>query len=275
MSSKQNKCQICNSTDTKTLHTEIYDGDTYEYSICKKCSFVFQTNRYDKEKYLNLPCQFPKDYIKHSKNRGKYIYDFCSNYLSNGLKILDVGCYRGGVMKTIGKLTKSSEVYGCDVPFKEKPLKGTNITYGEFDKIKFDDKYDFVVMSHILEHFLDLRKSLRKLKKVMHSDTITYIEVPSLDYLKVRISFEFCPEHLSYFTLHSLSNLLLSEGFEIVKIKESKYWGNIKVILKKNNVKLPVKSKNYKKHNIEKFFIKKTHWFYRFILKNFNINANN
>ena len=276
MSSKQNKCQICNSTDTKILHTEIYDGDTYEYSICKKCSFVFQTNRYNKEKYLNLPCQFQKNYVQHSKNRGKYIYDFCRNHLGKDLKILDIGCYRGGVMKTIGKLTDSSNVYGCDVPFKEKPLKNTNIIFGDFDTIKFDDKYDFIVMSHILEHFLNLRKSLKKIKKLMHKDSITYIEVPNLNYLKVRLSFEYSPEHISYFTVDSLKNLLLSEGFEIIKIKESKYWGNLKFLIKKGNskIKVPIETKNYKVYGIEKFIIKSTHWFYRFCLKNFNISAN-
>ena len=277
MSFKKDECQICGCKDTKVLSKESFEKDVYEYSICKQCSFVFQTNRYAKEKYFSLPCKTQKNYVEHSKNRARYIYDFCTSYLSDkNIKVLDVGCYRGGVMKYIAKLIKNADVFGCTIPSKQKPLKNTNIIYDSFEFMKFKEKCDFIIMSHVVEHFLDLRNSLRKLKTIMNDNALTYIEVPSLDYLKVRLSFEFCPEHLSYFTVHSLSNLLLSEGFKILKIKESKYWGNIKVLIQKNNKEIIYfhKNKYYIFYMIGKNCRRFTHWFYRFMLKNFNIGAN-
>jgi hypothetical protein len=271
-------CQICGSDKNKTIHSEIFDNNKFEYAICKRCSFVFQINCHDKQKYLNLPYQTQTNYEEHSKNRAKYIYEFSKEYLDYDIDVFDVGCSKGGVMKYFKELLPDITLSGCTVLGRDEKVvsNSLDIINNDFDDIIFNKKYDFIIMSHILEHFVDLRKTLRKLKTIMKESSKIYIEVPYLDYLKVRLSFELCPEHISYFTPHSLKNLLLSEGYDILKIKDSKYWGNIKVLITKRFKEKHIfaKRKSYILYIIEKSFRKCTHWFYRFKLKYFNINSN-
>lgn len=272
-------CQICEYDKNKQMHSETFNGDKFEYVICKRCSFVSQANCHDKQKYLNLPYQTQANYEEHSKNRADYIYDFSREYLGYDIDVFDVGCSRGGVMKYFKEIVSDIKISGCTVLGEDEEVISSdlNIINGDFDYLMFNKKYDFIIMSHVLEHFIDLRKTLRKLKTIMKNSSKVYIEVPYLDYLKVRLSFEFSPEHISYFTPHSLKNLLLSEGFDILKIKDSKYWGNIKVIVTLNNSEEKIvftNKKYYLFYIVEKFFKRITHWFYRLKLKYFNINSN-
>lgn len=273
------KCQICEFDKNKVIYSEIFNDDEFEYSICKRCSFISQTNCHSKEKYLNLPYQTQNNYDEHSKNRAKYIHDFSQEYLDYSMDVFDIGCSRGGVMKYFKELVPNTNISGCTVLGENEKVisKDLDIINQDFDYITFNKKYDFIIMSHILEHFTDLRKTLTKLKTIMKKSSKVYIEVPYIDYLRVRLSFEFSPEHISYFTPHSLKNLLISEGFKILKIKDSKYWGNIKVIASFDNSKEKIvftKRKYYLFYIVEKFLKRTTHWFYRTKLKYFNINSN-
>ena len=275
---KDFNCQICKCTSYKLLHTESINNLNFNYGICKKCSFISQVRIHDKNIYVNLPYQTQKNYKSHSINRANYIYDFSKQYLKNVKSALDIGCSRGGVMYQMQKLLPNIDITGCTVLGKDETLidNSLNIINKDFNDISFDTKYDYIIMAHILEHFVDIRKSLRKLKSIMHKKTVTYIEVPWIDYLKVRISSEFYPEHISYFTPHSLKNLLLSEGFNILDIKSSKYWGNIKVVITKNLEKKihSIDTKYYLLYIIEKSVKKMTHWFYKLKFKYSSVNSN-
>ncbi|MBJ23434.1 MAG: hypothetical protein CMB64_02075 [Euryarchaeota archaeon] len=270
------KCQICGYTKYKILHKQ----NKFVYGLCKKCSFVSQINLHPKEVYVNLPYQTQSNYEEHSKNRAKYIYDFSKDFIKGKSNFLDIGCSRGGTMKYLKKLISNINITGCTVMGNESMVDSKlNIINKDFNNIKFKSKYDFIIMSHILEHFIDIRSSLKKVYSLMNNDSIAYIEVPWIDYLKVRIKSEYFPEHISYFTPHSLKNLLLTSGYTIVKFKSSKYWGNIKVLVKKDNsgVKKIInfhKNKHYLLYILEKKFRRLTHWFYKFNLKYFNINSN-
>lgn len=277
------KCQICGFHEYDYIHeSDNFRGNVFDYVICKRCSFVSQMNCEDKDKYLSLPYQTQDNYEEHSKNRAAYIYDFCRDDLHYDMDVFDIGCSRGGVIKYIKQILPDSRVSGCTVLVENEKFISDelDIINKDFDDITFDKKYDFIIMSHTLEHFIDLRKTLNNVKNIMKDSSKLYIEVPYLDYLKVRLSFEYCPEHISYFTPNSLQNLLLSSGFKILKIKSSKYWGNIKVLLEKNNLtniqKKPyiIMNKNYLFYKTEKKLRSFSHWFYRLGFKFFKIKSN-
>ena len=71
----------------------------------------------------------------------------------------------------------------------------------------------------------------------MNKNGLAFFEVPSFYWTEVNGVTTYHPEHLLYFTKNSLTQLFESCGFEIVKIKESKYWGNIKILVKKGKFK--------------------------------------
>lgn len=51
------------------------------------------------------------------------------------------------------------------------------------EEFESSDKYDVIVMSHILEHLKDPVLALKKVKGLMHKDTILYISVPNANSL--------------------------------------------------------------------------------------------
>lgn len=240
-------CPICNSAKYKKIRIQILDNNSYDYFICKKCSFVFQKSKYNRIHYTNLFCQIPINYKEHSKNRAKYIFDFIKEYsYSEPINILDVGCGRGGVMYYLKKYLPYANIKGCSVDLGEAPIhKHLNIINNYFEDITYVHEFNIIILSHSLEHFIDLRFVMQKLHSILNEDGIIYIEVPSYNYAKIRTKEIFTPEHLSYFTKHSLKNLLLSEKFKIFKIKESKYWGNIKVVIGRSHIKKDIKYRNY------------------------------
>lgn len=261
-------CVICNSKG-KILKT--ING--VNYSICTKCSHVYQEDIKSKEYYEHLPYESQwENYEKHSINRAKYIYDFCKFYIPSNINHLDVGCGWGGPMYYMSKLFRSNKSIGCTVDLdKKKFKKNQKIIYKDFLKITNVDQ-DFVTMVHVLEHFPNPIKALHQLKQILKPGGYAYIEVPSYSWGKIRTNPLFCQVHLSYFTFSYLQNLLTNFGFTIVKKKESKYWGNIKILVK-NTPQIP--KHNYKLKLIR---LKLIEWFifplFKIIKKFKNIKAN-
>jgi len=253
----QCNCPVCLSWD----HKIIFEKDGYSYSICKTCGYVFQALRNTKEHHEKLPYCTQRDYEKHSKNRAKYILKFCNNFVpkTTKLRILDIGCGRGGVMKYVKESLSNSYALGYTLDMNEKPFdKKLKIVYQNIEDIKEDlhSKYDFVIMAHVAEHFYDPFKAMCNTRRLMSDNSILYVEVPSFDLGEIRSNPIFSPEHVSYFTKNSLTNLLNISGFEVIKIKENKYWGNIKVIAKKYDRIITRKSMYYRYVLLKRQFLK-------------------
>lgn len=230
-----NNCNICNSSDYKVLYKT-----NYIYAICKNCGHVFQSGRREATHYHELPYESQwNDYMNHSKNRANYIIEFLSTeFLDKIKKVVDVGCGNGGVLHFINKQFPIWEMHGITAPCdEEKMIEGIKATYKDFENNIFEEKYDLAIMCHVIEHFLNPAQALTKINKMLNKDGLLYIEVPSFHYAEVRSNPQFCPVHLSYFSKKKMIQLLKYNGFEILKVKESKYWGNLKIIArKKSNV---------------------------------------
>jgi FlaA1/EpsC-like NDP-sugar epimerase len=82
-------------------------------------------------------------------------------------------------------------------------------------------KFDLVILSHVLEHILDVKKSLENIKKLIANDGLTYIEVPDTsrytEFFKTPYHF-FDLEHINHFTESSLTALLCMNDFEVVTV---------------------------------------------------------
>jgi SAM-dependent methyltransferase len=226
-------CNVCSSNDYKVLHK-----DDYTYAICKDCGHVFQSDRKEAAHYHELPYESQWDnYINHSQNRANYIIDFLSTeFLDKVKKVVDIGSGPGGVLYFINKKFPKWQMYGITAPCdKDKMMEGVKANYGDFECDSFKGKYDLTIMCHVVEHFLDPLKSLGKVNKMLNKDGLLYIEVPSFHYAEVRSNPQFCPVHLSYFSKEKMIQLLKYNGFQILKVKESRYWGNLKIVAKKES----------------------------------------
>lgn len=264
-----NSCNVCDSSKIKTLS----NNDNFTYSICKSCGHVFQSNRRSEEFYSSLPYTVAQskitnvqslEYDKHVNNRGTYIYDFIKNFIKPYHKsILDIGSGFGGVSYYLGKLMNIKNILGVTPDYDPNVFnkyEGIDFIKSTYNK-PINGKYDLIIMSHVLEHFINPIEALKNVKQNISDQGLLYIEVPSFQWEGARHYPIFTQVHLSYFSKKSLENILENVGFKIIKIKESKYWGSIKILAIPINIKKPIikNKENWRfkifNWNLKKYFL--------------------
>jgi hypothetical protein len=84
-------------------------------------------------------------------------------------------------------------------------------------------QFDLVVLSHVLEHVLDVRGALDALRTLVKHGGLAYIEVPDAaryaDYLVAPFN-DFNTEHINHFSGSSLSQALKRHGFEPLTVAQ-------------------------------------------------------
>jgi len=260
-------CDLCGSDDYKVICRKArFNRDAFNV-LCKKCGLVYINPRMDPAEYREFykneyhilydqSLKPPEEFIKKQLERGRTILNFAGDWLENGVKILDVGCAAGGILK-IFKDEKKAEASGIEPSIgyseyaREKfGLKVFTGTAEEFisGKGKNTEIYDFIILSHVIEHFLSPSKTLKEISTLLKDNGKIYIEVPSIMNPYGKLSYFFEDAHPYTFSPATIRLLLYKTGFRILKFDErsSDY---IKLIAQKSNKKENVNydSGEYKK----------------------------
>ncbi len=197
-------CPLCNSLSSK----EVYSIDNFSYHECKSCQSIY-TKPHIKEfvlddLYSDGTYQVYQDkLVGNSKGirkgvleKRKYlqIKDFVRQKTPF---LLDVGCGVGTFLDICKK--NKWKVEGVDPSPKASKLiqskYGIKVYEGDFNKIKFNKKYDIITFWGVLEHVLNPIKTINKATNILNKNGLIVFEVPSADcflskYLK---KFNFSP----------------------------------------------------------------------------------
>jgi len=146
-----------------------------------------------------------------------------------GDKVLDFG---GGV----GNITRALLTHGCKVTYVDHSLsaqKQAELIFSKYDEFKIADpgdifvikneKFDLVVLSHVLEHVDQRREFLKQISE--HTKKI-HIEVPdlasdALNFIRLNLDLQVHKDddHVIEFTIETLGQLLLDSGLTIESLK--------------------------------------------------------
>ena len=238
-------CSLCNSKSFKSFYTikkfPIYFGAIpkrdhhkikkfpLKVSFCNKCNLVQQTNRID-EKYMNqvysssyYNCPSPKKSGMGLREIHKF-WEFFKSIRQSPKKILEIASFDGyllGLLKS-----KKWDIYGCDPSdaskkiakkkFKEK-IKTVFYKRGTYKK----NEFDVVVFRNLLEHIYDLNTFLKDVSYSLKDGGHILIDVPNIKTIVKSGSFGvFFHQHLSYFSKNTITQVLVKNGFKVIKIKE-------------------------------------------------------
>lgn len=134
-------------------------------------------------------------------------------------RAFQVGCSDGYTLSRIRQ--EGWEVSGVDPSEKAtalaRSLYGLEIHVGFFETYETNhlDKYDLIILTHVLEHLYDPISALDKCRRMLAPGGLILVEVPALVYPdQWSISF-FTFEHLNYFSPSTLANSLNMSGLEI------------------------------------------------------------
>lgn len=175
----------------------------------------------------------------HPKHHLMRYYEFFLDHIGTESNILDIGCGNGFVASQIA--TKAKKVTGIDTDQANIEQAGRqhsreNINYilGDATRYDFQERYDAVVLSNVLEHIKDRIVFLNKVKQL--SDTLL-IRVPMVDrdwmplYRKSLNMPYFCDStHFTEYTFETFRDEMNKSGLQIDQctIRFGEIWAVIK-----------------------------------------------
>jgi len=271
--SRTRKCAVCDPDESYIIHQEQFreiigiDRPSYTHNvrICKNCGFVYVSpvvgddELRDYYTYMSLyECATHNGSVQQERiYRYHSLFDFIHDYIKkNQLElsyVLDIGCSTGYLLSLFKK--NGYNVLGVDPSpkCKEIALKkyGINLKTGAFDNITLqNEKYDVVILSHVLEHIVDLSGFVLKMRSILSTEGIVYIEVPDVHNINVPFGYFFF-EHINYFSIASLTNLMTKFKFTLEEFgkskneKEGKYFPSVIYgIFKKSERSIGLVSRN-------------------------------
>jgi SAM-dependent methyltransferase len=236
MGKKIRPCPVCEGRKRKLIkHIKLIVPDDFilpsEYDIvtCKNCGFVYNDVPNSKsfeeyyEKYKeNTNFTIPSEaayVLTKDKRESRHIISAnfieTSAQIDKSASILDIGCSFGA---TLSALQKKGFVN-----LNALDLDGESINYlrqiGINSKVgsifsenisEFENKFDLIILGHILEHLHEPRKAINNIKKWLKPKGKIYIECPDLYQYSNTSGFPgfFAEwEHINHFSIISLMNL--------------------------------------------------------------------
>jgi len=187
-------------------------------SSLQQCDTIYKNSdkRNDSKEYQRLP--FAGEAIQKLIND----YDFNT--------VLDIGSGEGlHSKKFIEKGKKVTSIdFGTSVYFEKKE---DNYTYikSDYYEFVFDEKFDAIWASHVLEHQPNPNLFLKKIHKDLKDNGVLAITVPPLKH-------EIVGGHVSLWNAGLLMYQLVLAGFNCRDISIKSYGYNISAILKKKSI---------------------------------------
>lgn len=211
----------------------------YDVVCCSKCGFIYADindtqrsyNKYyaDYNMYSSVSKIKKEIYEKASNQK----VDFLEKFICKTDKVIDIGCGGGDLLKGLRKKGYRN-LYGIDPSLKSVEILQSEGIAGSvgnlFDEVpeKLKGKFDMVCCTAVLEHIYDLKGAVEKLSGYIKPESgKLFIDVPAIEGFakyKANLSNNFNHEHINYFSLQSLDNLLGNKNLRrISKESESFY----------------------------------------------------
>lgn len=232
----EKKCAVCDGEVFDVLAEQDRYGLPIQTVICVKCGLMQTNPDMREEDYLDFYINHyrrlyiadlvgePVDFFREEVWRGQRILEFVEGAVRlprNGL-VLEVGCGAGGILHAFQR--QGYRVIGTDLGAENLSYGreiGLDLRQGDIFNLELKEAPDLIIFSHVLEHIRNPALALRRARDLLGPGGFLYIEVPGVKYVR-KNSFQgdflktFHLSHVYNFSLRTLRNLMVREGFECV-----------------------------------------------------------
>ncbi len=204
--------------------------------ICKNCHHLFMDYRFDDEQMANLYNDYRQGEYVRIRDHYEPGYKEKNDLLHGGVNYVSkIESFLEDCVKPEPSLLDWGGDTGKNTPFQSQ-AKVFHIyeisdieSYEESAQFVSKEQtqknhYDLIVCSNVLEHTPYPADLLEDIKKAMNKDTTLYIEVPYEDLVRTSDDLanlhkkkKHWHEHINFYNPESMRQLLISNGFEIVK----------------------------------------------------------
>ena len=232
-------CPVCEGCDCADMHTQRFVlpedhplRNGYKVVCCGRCGFVYASTPANQADYDAFYAQFSK-YEDNTTSTGSGVTPWDAERLEGtasdiarfvpdrAARIVDIGCANGGLLAAL-KARGYENLCGIDpsprcARYVHDQL-GIEAYAGWLTRLPEEvGAVDAVLLSHVMEHVLELRPALEAVRAVMKPGAILYVEVPDAtryaEFLFAPFQ-DFNTEHINHFSRDSLANLLRACGLE-------------------------------------------------------------
>jgi SAM-dependent methyltransferase len=260
------KCTVCSADDTQLVTKKGQFNIPLNVVLCKACGLGYLNPRWDENTYFDFYSNTYDSYYRPALIKEINTVNPSENIIYKRLKkfnlltkdfdsILDIGSGAGENLLNFQKLYPNAELEAIEPSHEAQAhLRRNKINVISSDansdwELANDKKYSLIILRHVLEHFLEPRLVLKKIRKTLTDDGILYIAVPNnLNPKKNLEPFWFRVVHAYYFNKHSLYNLLALEKLEIVFLGEGDEMGPNELFVAVRKANTEIKPKISKKH---------------------------
>ena len=220
--------------------------------LCNDCFFVQLLDIVDKEfLFTHYPymTSASKPIVEHFK---KYANEIYGDYLTskNEPTVLEIASNDGSMLLEFKKL--GAKIIGIEPAENIAKIanesgiltKNSFFSSGLAKEISKTENISVVVANNVVAHVDDLHDFMEGIKILIKENGIFVFEVPYLNDLIQKLEFDtIYHEHLSYFALSPIINLVHQFGLEVFDIKkQSVHGGTIRVFITKKGNILPKNS---------------------------------
>jgi len=205
---------------------------------CTKCDHTFTVkSKEDLETYEEA--YFLEKHTNWFANPNISLFKFIDSVIlrqkkGGHLRLLDVGCGNGSLLKYLLGVRPSLELHGID----SAPNQHAEIRFiqGDIYKEALKERFDVVTSLMVIEHVGDPRGFMEKIDGWTPPDGLFVLSTNNnggllcslargLKALGIRVAFDriYSDHHLQHFTNHSLRLLLEMYGFEVILLKNHNY----------------------------------------------------
>jgi 2-polyprenyl-3-methyl-5-hydroxy-6-metoxy-1,4-benzoquinol methylase len=235
-------CPICgcNIFDNKeTYINSCFKTNIFAHkdiAVCSSCNFGFVTETISQkeldlfysEQYRAKGTIFRKKLTlipkvsKRALSQWMLINTFKSFESVNNINILDIGAGYGDTFDIAKTIFPASSNYAFEPDKNTKKhlsKKKVNIYEETFSKnTKVKEKFDVIIMSHVLEHYNseDIMPILKNISNHLSANGILLIEVPNDDFKNIRKLRKNDAPHLSFFSVDALSHAIKNSGMQLL-----------------------------------------------------------
>jgi len=230
-------CPVCSGTQSaEILHRQSFilpqghileKAREYDLVSCNTCGFVYADTTL-KQKTYNMyyekMSKYETDYneidIGRYTEQAKKISGFL---MDKKARIIDIGCGNGGLLLALKKigynnLTALDPSTKCIKSIKKQGIAGV---IGSIFKNEVNARFDMVILSHVLEHIVDVNVAIKMLIPLLDENGRIYIEVPDASSYNENLVvpfYYFDTEHINHFEEVSLINVGLRNGLRVINI---------------------------------------------------------
>ena len=232
-------CPICKASRAETLHPmrfvlppESPLPHAYTVVACNTCGFVYAdtpgsardyARHYSSFSLYEKPDATGAGTTPEDRERFGPVLALIQRCCHPDARILDIGCGNGGLLLALrdagfSELVGMDPSPGCVAHLQDLGIDGITAT---LDTLPANLRgFDFIILSHVLEHLLDPRSALRAARNLLTESGRLYLETPDALHYSARdfVPFYFFDsEHINHFEQHAFKNLARLSGYAVIE----------------------------------------------------------